>query len=95
MEKINTTAAKSKNLHSLLQQAPKRSYLVSRSIVQTNKRDIVKALRRGHRIEDIAKELCLPVRTLLRRFQEANISARAIRKQYKRLAQIPSKKGTE
>ena len=73
-------------LHALLLSPPKRAVIQSRNIVATNKSDILKALRRGHRVEDIAQALSIPIRTFVRRLKELNISARSVRKQYQRLA---------
>jgi hypothetical protein len=74
------------NLLALLAATPKRTEIRSRDIVATNKGDILKALRRGHRIEDIALALTIPIRTFIRRLKEQNISARSVRKQYRRSA---------
>ena len=71
-------------LHALLETPPKRAVIRSREIVATNKGDILKALRRGHRVEDIAKALSIPNRTFVRRLKELDISARSVRKQYHR-----------
>jgi len=74
------------SLHALLVLPPKRAAIRSREIVASNKGDIVKALRRGHRIEDIAKALSITNRTFVRRLKELNISARLVRNQYQRSA---------
>lgn len=73
-------------MRALLETPPKRTVIRSRELVATNKGDILKALRRGHRIEDIAQALSIPIRTFVRRLSELNISARSVRKQYQRLA---------
>ncbi|MBK9989837.1 MAG: hypothetical protein IPP19_03625 [Verrucomicrobia bacterium] len=73
-------------MRALLEAPPNRAVIRSRELVATNKGDILKALRRGHRVEDIAQALSIPIRTFVRRLNEQNISARLVRKQYKRSA---------
>ena len=82
----DTLSPASVGLSALLQLPPKRLVIESRKIVASNKSDILKALRRGHRVEDIAKALSIPNRTFVRRLSELNISARLVRKQYQRLS---------
>ena len=82
----NTRSIEGEGLHALLKSSPKRAVIQSREIISTNKSDILKALRRGHRVEDIAKALSIPIRTFVRRLKELNISARSVRKQYQRSA---------
>ena len=80
----DTHEYKSSDLQALLGAPPKRAVVRSRAVVATNKSDIIKALRRGHRVEDIAQTLAMPIRTFVRRLTELNISARSVRKQYRR-----------
>ena len=82
--KTDTLKTRAEGLHALLDSAPKRIVVMSRETVRTNKSDILKALRRGHRVEDIAQALSIPMRTFVRRLKELNIAARLVRKQYKR-----------
>ena len=72
------------SLRSLLETHPKLAVIQSRETVAANKSDILKALRRGHRIEDIAHALSMPIRTFTRRLKEQDISVRSVRKQYQR-----------
>jgi len=74
------------NLRSLLETPPKLAVIQSRETVAANKSNILKALRRGHRIEDIAQALSMPIRTFTRRLKEQEISVRSVRKQYQRSA---------
>jgi hypothetical protein len=80
----NVFQTKADGLHALLETPPKWAVIKSRETVRTNKSDILKALRRGHRVEDIAQALSIPMRTFVRRLKELNIAARLVRKQYQR-----------
>jgi DNA-binding NarL/FixJ family response regulator len=86
IKSTNTRSNEAEGLHALLKSPPKRAVIQSREIVVTNKSDILKALRRGHRVEDIAQALSIPNRTFIRRLKELNISARSVRNQYQRSA---------
>jgi hypothetical protein len=82
--RMDTSSTTVVGLSALLKLPPKRTMIQSREIVSTNKGDILKALRRGHRIADIAQALSIPIRTFVRRLKEQNISARSVHKQYRR-----------
>jgi DNA-binding NarL/FixJ family response regulator len=84
-QKTDAASSEIAGLHALLQMPPKSAVVLSRDLVDKNKSDILKALRRGHRVDDIAKALSIPNRTFVRRLSELNISARLVRKQYQRL----------
>ena len=84
--KSATPSDKVSNLKTLLNTNPKKAVIQSRETVAENKSDILKALRRGHRIEDIAHALLMPIRTFTRRLKEQEISVRSVRKQYQRSA---------
>jgi DNA-binding NarL/FixJ family response regulator len=86
LAKSATPSDKVSNLQSLLNTPPKLAVIQSRETVAANKSDILKALRRGHRIKDIAHALSMPIRTFTRRLKEQDISVRSVRKQYQRSA---------